>query len=156
MQSPAERASKARRHLDQRFRTAGDLRQHLAVPVKGWIRAIRESLGMTTTQLAARMGLAQSSIIDLEKAEARAAIQLSSLKRAAEAMNCTLVYAFVPNEPLESFLQKQARRVAREHLKPVEQTMLLENQSTSPEQADELLEDYIRTRLNPRHIWDKP
>lgn len=111
---------------------------------------------MTTTQLAARMGLSQSSITDLEKSEARGAIQLSSLKRAAEAMNCTLVYAFVPNEPLESFLQKQERKVAREHLKPVVQTMLLENQSTSPEQVDELLEDYIRTRLNPRHIWDKP
>lgn len=156
MLTRVERASKARHHLDQRFRAAGDLRYHLAVPVKGWLRAIRESLGMTTTQLAARMGLSQSSITDLEKSESRGAIQLSSLKRAAEAMNCTLVYALVPNEPLESFLQKQERKVAREHLKPIEQTMLLENQSTSPEQVNELLEDYIRTRLNPRHIWDKP
>jgi predicted DNA-binding mobile mystery protein A len=105
----AERAARTRRHLDQRFRAAGDVRQHLAVPVRGWIRAIRESLGMTATQLAARMGIVQSSVTELEKAEARGAAQLSSLKRAAEAMNCSLVYAFVPNDTLESFLLQQAR-----------------------------------------------
>jgi predicted DNA-binding mobile mystery protein A len=151
----AERAAKARRHLDQRFQAAGDVRLHLAVPVKGWIRAIRESLGMTTQQLAARLGISRSSVTDLENAEARGAIQLSSLKRAAEAMNCTLVYALVPNDTLDGFLQQQARAVAREQLKPVEQTMMLENQSLTPEQTDALLEDYIRTRLNPRLVWDK-
>jgi predicted DNA-binding mobile mystery protein A len=151
----AERASKARRTLDQRFQAAGNVRLHLAVPVKGWIRAIRESLGMTAVQLAARMGVVQSSVTELEKAEARGAAQLSSLKRAAEAMNCTLVYALVPNETLEDFLNKQARAVAREHLKPVEQTMLLENQSLTPEQTKEFIDDYIRSSLNPRLVWDK-
>ena len=150
-----ERASKARRHLDQRFRAAGNVREHLAVPVKGWIRAIRESLGMTTLQLAARLGISRSSVTDLENAEARGAIQLSSLKRVAEAMNCTLVYAIVPNDTLEEFLQRQARKIAREHLKPVEQTMMLENQSLTPAQSKELLEEYIRTKLNPRLVWDK-
>jgi predicted DNA-binding mobile mystery protein A len=127
----------------------------LAVPVKGWIRAIRESLGMTAAQLAARMGIVQSSVTELEKAEARGAAQLSSLKRAAEAMNCSLVYALVPNDTLETFLLQQARLVAREQLKPVEQTMLLENQSLTPDEANEQLEDYIRAKLNPRLIWDK-
>ena len=73
--------------------------RHLAVPVKGWIKAIRDSLGMTAAQLANRMGISQSTLTAMEKAEARGAIQLSSLRRAAEAMNCTLVYALVPNDP---------------------------------------------------------
>jgi len=101
------------------------------------------------------MGIVQSSVTELEKAEARGAAQLSSLKRAAEAMNCSLVYAFVPSDTLESFLLQQARLVAHEQLKPVEQTMLLENQSLTPDEANEQLEDYIRTKLNPRLIWDK-
>jgi predicted DNA-binding mobile mystery protein A len=153
--TPAERAFRSRRTLDRRFKAAGDLRTYLTVPVKGWIRAIRDSLGMTGAQLAMRMGLAQSSINDLEKAEARGTIQLSSLKRAAEAMNCTLVYAIVPNDSLESILQRQARMVAREHLRPVHQTMLLENQAVSRESANDVLEDYIRTALKHRLIWDK-
>jgi predicted DNA-binding mobile mystery protein A len=66
---------------------------------------------MSTYQLAKRMGVAQSTMNQMELAEARGAIQLSSLKRAAEAMNCTLVYALGPNGSLEDFLQKQARLV---------------------------------------------
>ena len=150
-----KRTETARRHLDRRFREAGDVRRHLAVPVRGWIKAIRESLGMTASQLAMRMGVSQSTLSDMEKAEERGAIQLSSLKRAAESMNCTLVYAIVPNENLEAFFQIQARTVATEHLKPIEQTMRLENQSLSPEDAREYLDHYIRTELDPRIIWAK-
>lgn len=150
-----ERTARARRHLDERFRTAGNVGRHLVVPAKGWIKAIRESLGMSTYQLAKRMGVSQSTMNQMEHAEARGAIQLSSLKRAAEAMNCTLVYALVPNGSLEDFLQKQARLVAAEQLKPIEQTMRLEDQSLTAEESKAQLDDYIRTQLNPRTVWDK-
>jgi predicted DNA-binding mobile mystery protein A len=149
------RAATARRHLDQRFRVAGDTRRHLAVPAKGWIRAIRDSLGMTASQLAMRMGVSQSTLSEMEKAEARGAIQLSSLKRAAEAMNCTLVYALVPTETLETCFQTRAHAVAIEQLRPVEQTMRLENQLLDPEATREQLDDYIRTELDPRIVWAK-
>ena len=66
-----KRTETARRHLDRRFREAGDVRRHLAVPVRGWIKAIRESLGMTASQLAMRMGVSQSTLSDMEKAEER-------------------------------------------------------------------------------------
>jgi predicted DNA-binding mobile mystery protein A len=151
----AERAAKARRHLDRRFIAMGAAKVELAVPVKGWIRAIREGLGMTAAQLAARLGVSRSSVFDIENAEVRGAIQISSLKRAAEAMDCTLVYGLVPNDSLEGFLRRQARQVASDHLKPVEQTMLLENQSLTAQQSRELLDDYIQTKLDPRLIWDK-
>jgi predicted DNA-binding mobile mystery protein A len=150
-----ERAARARRHLDERFRAAGNVGRHLVVPARGWIKAIRESLGMSTYQLAARMGVSQSTMNKMELGEARGAIQLSSLKRAGEAMNCTLVYALVPNDSLEGFLQQQARKVAAEQLKPVEQTMRLENQALTPDEAKGQLDDYIRTQLDPRTVWDK-
>lgn len=147
------RSAIARRHLDQRFRIAGDVQRHLAVPVKGWVRAIRESLGMTASQLAMRMGVSQSTLSEMEKAEARGAIQLSSLKRAGEAMNCTLVYALVPHETLESFFQTRARTVALEQLRLIEQTMRLENQHLDPEATKDQLDDYIRTELDPHILW---
>jgi predicted DNA-binding mobile mystery protein A len=89
----------------------------------------------------------------MEKAEARGAIQLSSLKRAGEAMNCTLVYALVPNETLEIFFRTRAHAVAIEQLRPIEQTMRLENQLLDPEAVREYLDDYIRTELDPRIVW---
>jgi predicted DNA-binding mobile mystery protein A len=64
---------------------------------------------MTAAQLATRMGVSQSTVSEMEKAEVRGAIQLSSLKRAAEAMNCMLVYALVPNKTLESFPDPSSR-----------------------------------------------
>lgn len=150
-----ERAAGARAQIDRRFAAAGPLRTNLAQPAKGWIRAIREALGMTTQQLARRLGITQPSAIRLEASEIKGAIQLSTLRRAAEAMNCTLVYAFVPNQPLEDIVQQRARQVAREQLKPIEQTMRLENQALTQDDAKAALDEYIRTRLNPRLLWDK-
>jgi predicted DNA-binding mobile mystery protein A len=151
----AETALRARQRLDARFRAAGNVARHLAVPAKGWIKAIRQGLGMSAAQLGSRMGVHQSTVAKIEAAEARGVIQLSSLRRTAEAMNCTLVYALIPNSSLEAFLQKQARLVATEQLKPVVHTMRLEGQSVLPRDAKAQLDDYIRTKLDPRTVWDK-
>ena len=81
---------------------------------------------MTARQLAERMNLSDRDVRALEDAETIGTAQLLSLQRAADAMNCTVVYALVPNEPLEAIFDRQARTVPREHMKPVEQTMALE------------------------------
>jgi predicted DNA-binding mobile mystery protein A len=149
------KAFEARRRLDRRLRDFAGIHKSLAAPPRGWIRAIREALGMTAAQLAARLGIAQPSLTMLERNEIEGKIQLSTLKRVAEAMNCTLVYALVPNEPLETFVRERARRVAAEQLKPVEQTMRLENQGLSRADRDAILDDYIRDTLDPRRLWDR-
>jgi hypothetical protein len=100
------------------------------------------------------MGLSNHDVRKLERAETTGTAQLFSLQRAAEAMNCTLVYALVPNEPLEAFFDRQARAVASEHMKPVEQTMALEGQSVSREASEWILEAYIRTKLPLNLVWD--
>ncbi len=64
----------------------------LARPHRGWVKAIREALGMTTAQFAQRMGVSQPRTTELEQAEIEDKITLGTLRRAAEAMNCTLVY----------------------------------------------------------------
>jgi predicted DNA-binding mobile mystery protein A len=130
-----------RRHLDQRFAQLRPVAQLAAKPQTGWIRSIRQSLGMTAAQLAERMGVSQPRIIALEHAEATGSVNLKSLQRAAEALNCRLVYAFLPDEPLEQVVRKRARVVAAERLAGVEHTMRLENQATSSEAQDERLRE---------------
>jgi DNA-binding transcriptional regulator YiaG len=52
------------RHLDKRFAALRPLAKS-ARPPKGWLRAIRDALGMTTAQFASRLGVSQLRIVDL-------------------------------------------------------------------------------------------
>jgi predicted DNA-binding mobile mystery protein A len=122
-----QNTSLVRRHLDARL--ARLRRSALSTkPPAGWIRAIRQSLGMSTAQLGARMGVSQPRVTMLEHGEAAGSITVKTLQRAAEALNCTLVYALVPKEPLEQMVRARARRVAEEHQAIAEHTMALEDQ----------------------------
>lgn len=97
-------------------------------PRMGWIRSIRQALGMTTGQVAARLGASQPRVVKLEQAELDGSVTLASMHKAAHALGCKFVYAFVPHEPLETMLEKQAARVARREVESVSHSMSLENQ----------------------------
>lgn len=153
MRSVAVTASKARKNLDFRLSEGRGLRQKLARPNQGWIRAIRQALGMTAEQLGRRMGVTQATLSGLEASEINGSIRLATLRKAAEAMNCTLVYALVPNTSLEEIVQDQARKVATEQLKPVEHTMLLENQSLHGMVREEFLQSYIENEIDFSKLW---
>jgi len=147
-------ALRARQSLDRRFAEM-PLSTSFAPPVRGWIKAIREALGMTTAQLAKRMEVSQPTVVAMEQSEAKGKIQLATLRRVARTLDCTLVYALVPNQPLETMVQDQARKVARRRLQSVSHTMLLENQQLSPEDLDAQIEAYLRD-INIRTLWDVP
>jgi predicted DNA-binding mobile mystery protein A len=83
-----------------------------ATPKGGWIRVLREALCMTADELAARMGMSQTNVSALEASEAKGKIQLDSLRRAAKALECDLVYALVPKKPLETILERRRRGLA--------------------------------------------
>lgn len=153
MKKAALTAAKTRKNLDVRLGAGKALRQKLARPNQGWIRAVRLALGMTAEQLGRRMGVTQASLSGLEASEINGAIQLATLRKVAEAMNCTLVYAIVPNTSLEEIVQDQARKVANEQLKPVEHTMLLENQSLQGGVREEFLQSYIENELDFGKLW---
>jgi predicted DNA-binding mobile mystery protein A len=143
----------ATRHLDRRLKDAAELRSKLTPPPKGWIRAIRESLGMTAAQLGKRMGVTQATVTELEMSEVKGTVRLDTLRRAAEAMNCTVVYAFIPNKPFGTIISDRIAHVAAELAKPTEQTMRLEDQGLSDKDRDEVVADYARS-LSPRAMWD--
>lgn len=144
-------ASVGRRSLDRvlsPYRKAATRR-----PAKGWIRAIRDALGMTAEQLGERMGISQPSVQRLEVSEAEDTIQLKTLKRAAAALDCEVVYALVPRKSLVDTYERAARLVARRELGQISHSMALEDQAVDDQDEDERLRRYIAEELDPREIW---
>jgi predicted DNA-binding mobile mystery protein A len=98
-------------------------------PSDGWIRAVRKSLGMSVRQLATRMGVTQQAVSQLEAKELNETVSIKTLRKAAEALNCRLVYALVPNDGgLQGILDKQALMKAKDIVSAVDHTMQLEAQ----------------------------
>jgi predicted DNA-binding mobile mystery protein A len=143
----------ARKHLDKQFEGISLTTR----PPKGWLRAIRDALGLTSRQLASRMGKTHTTITALEKGEVAGTTTLNSLRDAAEAMNCTLVYAIVPNQSLEEMVRAQSRKVAEAQLGRVNHTMRLENQAIArsdlTDQINRLAEDLNR---DGSRLWEEP
>jgi predicted DNA-binding mobile mystery protein A len=148
----AKLAARSRSKLDERFKELGPAKRY-ASPVRGWIKAIREALGMSTAQLAKRLGIKQPSLVELEQSEAKGSIELATLRRVAEALDCTLVYALVPNKPLDAIVRNRARTFARRRRELVEHSMLLEDQRVPVKDADARLDEIVR-ETNPRLFWD--
>jgi predicted DNA-binding mobile mystery protein A len=94
-------------------------------PPSGWIRAIRDGLGMSATYLASRLGVATSTVTRLESSEADETISLSTLRRAAEALDCELRYALVPRQSLEATLEARAAALALEQMSAISHSMAL-------------------------------
>ncbi|MBR0939039.1 mobile mystery protein A [Bradyrhizobium jicamae] len=143
------------RHLDSRFATLRAL-SHAQRPPKGWIRAIRDALGMTTAQYAKRLGVSQPRIVELEKSEQGGSVTLNTLQRAAEALGCRLVYVLVPERPLAEVVTKRAAEVAERQSRAIEQTMRLEDQAVEDNQAaralrERAIEDLLK---RPARLWD--
>ena len=132
--------------------------QGVTRPSRGWIKAIRESLGMTTAQLATRVGVSQPRITAIEKAEANDSITLRTLRLAAEGLGCKLVYAFVPDQPLENVVRERARQIASAQLARTHHTMKLENQAVEPrrlkKERERLVDELLRG--DPRRLWETP
>lgn len=150
--------SRARKVLDDRLVPADLPRPETRYkpPPKGWIRAIRDALGMSSEQLGRRLSLRSQSIDDWEKTEANGSIQLATLRRAADALDCTLVYALIPKTSLEETVQSRARRIAMRELKRVAHTMKLEDQATDDIDQKEQIAEYIRDHVKERDLWKEP
>lgn len=146
----------ARRHLDKRLSTAFNA-DALARPPRGWVKAIREALGMTTAQLAKRLGVSQPRVIGIEQAEAKGAITLHSLERAAHALDCRLVYALVPRTPLDALVEERATRLATRQLDATRHTMALEAQAVDARDEDEQRKRLIRRLIEQAgsELWDE-
>jgi predicted DNA-binding mobile mystery protein A len=148
----SERSAQARRELDRRF-GAADLEPVRALPRSGWIRAIRGALGMSQAVLAERLGVSAVAVNKLEHAERRGGITVSKLAEVAAALDCTLVYALVPNSTLEQAVTAQARQVAAETLGYAARTMALEDQDIDRDHQREAIDRYARQLIASGTLW---
>jgi len=129
----------------------------VSIPPRGWIRAVRESLGMSGTQFARRLGVKPPRITRLEKDELAGVVTIKTMRQAAEALDCQFVYALVPRESLDATVRKQAKIIAGERLERVAHSMGLENQQLTEEEMKRALHAAIDEleRTMPKDLWEK-
>jgi predicted DNA-binding mobile mystery protein A len=125
-------------------------------PIKGWIRAIRDALGMNMRQLAQRMGVSQSRIAKIEEDELSGALTIKTLERVAEQIDCKFVYGFAPKSKLELAVKKQAICIAQERMNNVAHHMLLESQNLDRYHTKVAFDNMVEEILeSPSKLWDK-
>jgi predicted DNA-binding mobile mystery protein A len=111
---------------------------------------------MTTPQLARKLGATRQAVVDLERREARGAVTLGALRRAADALDCEVVYALVPRTTLREARAHQAQRQAEQQLRGVAHSMSLEAQGVAAaehrRQVTERADSLVRTWS--RALWD--
>lgn len=127
-----------------------------STPKTGWIKVIRQALGMTSYQLAKRANCTQSNIMALERREKAGTISINSLNQAAKAMNCRVVYFFVPEKTLNQVMDDQAHLIAKKQLQAVSHSMALEQQAITKQQTKEQEDSLAKELLNgnPKHLWE--
>ncbi len=134
-----------------------DLRRHryqpTAAPRSGWIRAVRDALGMSMSELARRMGVSKARIGQIEQGERENTITLDTLERAADALGCRVEYVLVPREPLDDLVWAQARAKARAEIGAVDHTMALEDQRPVESSTAARIEEAARHHVDKRGLW---
>lgn len=148
-----ERSAQARRQLDRKI-ASGDFSSLRARPQGGWIRSIRTALGMSGEALAARLGITQAAVAKLEHGEVTGGITIGKLDEIAVALDCTLIYALVPNSTLEDTVRRQARLMAAQQLGYAASTMALEGQAIDDESQDDFLDNRAQQLLESADIWN--
>lgn len=111
---------------------------------------------MTTRQLAARVGVAQPTLVKAENAEVDGGISLAQLRRIAAALDCELRYVLVPRTPLKMRVAAQAEAVARKRVAAVAHTMALESQGTDAKFERAQVKEVARELATGRRarLWD--
>ena len=150
-----ERAALARSGLDARFHDH-DILAFAERPARGWVRAVRDAIGMSSRQLASRMNISQPAVAQLERSETDGVVQLDTLRRAADALGCDVVYVLVPRASLEEIVRTRARMVARADIATVDRTMRLEQQGLTPSQLERRIDDYAAKLITAGRLWDEP
>jgi predicted DNA-binding mobile mystery protein A len=126
-------------------------------PRGGWLRAIRQTLGMSTRHVAVRLGVSRQAVSDQERREVGGTITLAALRKAASALNCDLYYAIIPRRPIDEILRERARQVAAAQLGRIAHSMSLEEQAVPGSEFQHQVEDLADQILRemPRSMWDE-
>jgi predicted DNA-binding mobile mystery protein A len=125
-------------------------------PMRGWIRAIRDALGMNMRQFADRLGVSKSRIPRIEHDEITGSLTLKTMNRVADELDCVFVYGFVPRTSLDDTVRKQATIVAQRRMNRLMHTMNLEDQGLSSKNTKKAFNNMIEETIDsPSMLWEK-
>jgi predicted DNA-binding mobile mystery protein A len=142
------------KQLDEKLHRTSSLRS-IETPRNGWIKSVRQALGMTAVQLAKRLRMSSQGVLGLEKREVAGSITIATLEKAARALDCDLRVVFVSNRGIEETVRQRALKKAREERNQVVHTMGLEAQSKGVREAldlEKIAESWRTTRRT--RLWD--
>lgn len=127
-------------------------------PATGWISAVRHAIGMSSLQLAERLGISRSAVHALETREQEGTTTLEALQRAAAAMDCDVVYVLVPRAgSFARTVEARASGMARRLASRAGHTMALESQEV--DRLETVEQEKVMTRRLlaelPRDLWDR-
>ena len=132
--------------------------QKVAPPPTGWIKAIRNAIGMSMLQLGKRLSITKQSVQDIERREKDGSITIKALREAARALDMQLVYGFVPNDgSLELLIERKAKELATQIVMRTNNTMKLEDQENTKQRIEKAIQErttIIKTEM-PKTLWDQ-
>ena len=131
--------------------------QHVIVPPIGWIKAIRNGIGMSMEQLGKKLSITKQGVMDIEKREKEGAITIKSMQEIAKAIDMQFVYGFVPDAgSLDQMIEMRALEMARKIVQRTSTTMKLEDQVNSKERIEKAIKERAAEIINktPKILWD--
>ena len=131
--------------------------QKVAPPPTGWIKAIRNAIGMSMLQLGNRLSITKQSVQDMESREKDGSVTIKALREAARVLDMQLVYGFVPNDgSLELLIERKAKELATQIVMRTNNTMKLEDQENSKQRIEKAIQERTITIKNemPKTLWD--
>lgn len=119
---------------------------------QGWIRQMREALGMTLAKLGKVCGVSTPTIAQAERREVNGKVTVETLKTAAEAMNCEFIYMFVPKSEMKVFIEEKAYEKAKRILLSADLHMSLEDQKVKGD-LEPRIQRLKRKLIEEGNVW---
>ncbi len=89
----------------------------------------------------------------MEASERSGSIRLETLERAADALDCDVVYALIPRQSLQNSVDAQAMRKAREYLAPIAHHARLEDQAVASAELEDEIQELAARFIDRRGLW---
>lgn len=143
------------KQMDQQLSSIKSLQNLCLPPKEGWVRTIRQVLGMTTQQLAGRMGVHRTRVVRIENDEIQHNVTLKTLIHTAQALECDFYYVLVPKTSVIKTLRERAEKTARIILEKINYSMKFEKQGVSDKVLKQQYEELVEKLLNgnPKYLW---
>lgn len=116
-------------------------------PKSGWLRTIRETLGLTLEQVGKRLGIGKMAVQMTEMSEQHKTIKLETLEKFADALDCHVYYYLVPRASWSNQLEQSAEQLAKKLVASSKLHMALENQAVDDQKIIEEQIQLIKQEL---------